>query len=133
MRKLPAPTALLAAALAALLAAAPAYAQPDPSELAGAWECRLPGQSTLTPPILWIKVQAPAAGPDSYEVDGFAGTVRSEGRFAAGVGGWNRLEPAGGVSLWVKPVRDGRRPGLLARLGLDGRPYACSRLPYPRT
>jgi len=113
-----------------------APAQPAANQVAGAWECRLPGQSTSTPPILWIALPSPMAGsapgPEILEVDGFAGVVRGEGRLASGADGWSQFELASGPALWIKPLPNIRgRSTMLARLGTGGTTYRCTRLPRP--
>jgi len=117
---------------ATLLAPDFAAGQPTATEVAGAWECRLPGQSTVRPPILWIAAAPPAEpGPERLRVDGFAGVVNGEGRLASGADGWSRFDLPSGPALWIKPVDGQRRPrALLARLD-GGAAYRCLRLPYP--
>ncbi len=120
------------AAASTLLVPAFAAGQPTAAQVAGAWECRLPGQSTVKPPILWI-APAPAAepGPERLQVDGFSGVIYGEGRLASGADGWSQFDLGTDPALWIKPVNGAGQPrALMVRLG-GGSAYRCLRLPYP--
>lgn len=109
-----------------------APAQIPSADIAGTWECRAPGTSSTNPPILWIAAVRQALGPDTIEVDGFAGSLRGESRPAAALDGWTRIDVSGS-ELAVKPASDSRgRRVLLARTGTSASPYRCLRLPHPR-
>jgi len=90
-------TTLVAAALFAAPLAAPAQTAGD---VAGTWECRLPGVDyDGKPPILYLgAAEARNAGQQTVlDVDGFARTVNGLGDVTADAGGWWKIVPAEGA------------------------------------
>ncbi|HTQ73046.1 MAG TPA: hypothetical protein VMI74_02080 [Burkholderiales bacterium] len=117
--------------LAALLAAGPAAASPA-GDIAGTWECRLPGvQYNNKPPILYVA----DAGTDqvTIEVDGFSREIygRSEVS-AADQSGWWKVKPAQGQEFMIRPegVSAKQKTAAMGLRFSDSKgDYRCLRLP----
>ena len=125
-------TTLVAAALFAAPLAAPAQTAGD---VAGTWECRLPGVDyNGKPPILYLgAADARGAGQQTVmDVDGFARTVNGLGDVTADAGGWWKIVPAEGVSFFVRPEAPGKSGRATMQVRRDGAVYRCYRV-QPRT
>jgi hypothetical protein len=119
----------------ALLGAGSAAASPA-GDIAGTWECRLPGvQYRNKPPILYVA----DAGADqvTIEVDGFSREIygRSEVS-AADQSGWWKVKPAQGQEFQIRPEGMPAKQKT-ASMGLrfaDAKgDYRCLRLPLSGT
>ena len=115
--------------LVALTGACPAIASPA-GDIAGTWECRLPGvQYRNKPPILYIA----DTGTDqvSIEVDGFAREIYGRSDVAADQDGWFKVKPAQGQEFMVRPDRAAKlkTPSMGLRFTDVKGDYRCLRLP----
>ena len=117
--------------LAALIGAGPAAASPA-GDIAGTWECRLPGvQYRNKPPILYVADTG--SSQVTIEVDGFSREIYGRSDVSASdQTGWWRVKPAQGQEFMIRP--EGVAPKQkTASMGLsfaDGKPdYRCLRLP----
>jgi hypothetical protein len=117
--------------VAALLGAGSAMASPA-GDIAGTWECRLPGvQYRNKPPILYVA----DAGSDqvTIEVDGFSREIYGRSEVSASdQNGWWKVKPAQGQEFQIRP--EGVAPKQkTASMGLrfaDAKgDYRCLRLP----
>ena len=71
-------------------------------DIAGTWECRLPGvQYKGKPPILYVA----DAGPDqvTIEVDGFSREIFGRSEVLADADGWFKVKPAQGQQFQIRP------------------------------
>jgi hypothetical protein len=115
--------------LAALLGACPAGASPA-GDIAGTWECRLPGvEYRNKPPILYIA----DTGTDqvSIEVDGFAREIYGRSEVLADQDGWFKVKPAQGQEFMIRPDRAAKlkTPSMGLRFTDAKGDYRCLRLP----
>src|SRR5499427_2309458 len=117
--------------LAALIGAGPVAASPA-GDIAGTWECRLPGvQYHNKPPILYVA----DAGSDqvTIEVDGFSREIygRSEVS-AADQSGWWKVKPAQGQEFLIRPegvAAKQKTASMVLRFADAKGDYRCLRLP----
>ena len=117
--------------LAAVFGACPAAASP-PGDIAGTWECRLPGiEYRNKPPILYVADTGGDPPQVTIEVDGFAREIYGRSEIAADQGGWWKVKPAQGQEFMIRP--DGSAKHLTPAMGLrfaDSKSeYRCLRLP----
>ncbi len=115
--------------LAALAGPCAAAASPA-GDIAGTWECRLPGvEYRNKPPILYVADTGEAQV--TIEVDGFAREIYGRSEIAADQGGWWRVKPAQGQEFMIRP--DGsakqRTPAMGLRFADSKGDYRCLRLP----
>ena len=100
--------ALRLAFLAGLFGATCAAASPA-GDIAGTWECRLPGvEYRNKPPILYI---ADAGGDQSQvtiEVDGFAREIYGRSEITPDQDGWWKVKPAQGQEFMIRPEGSAR-------------------------
>lgn len=115
--------------LAAALVTGAAGASPA-GDIAGTWECRLPGvEYRNKPPILYVA----DSGSDqvTIEVDGFARQIYGRSEVYADADGWFKVKPAQGQEFLIRP--DGsakqRTPGMGLRFADSKGDYRCLRLP----
>ena len=117
--------------LAAVFGACPACASPA-GDIAGTWECRLPGvEYRNRPPILYVADTGGDPPQVTIEVDGFAREIYGRSEMAADQGGWWKVKPAQGQEFMIRP--DGSAKHLTPAMGLrfaDSKSdYRCLRLP----
>jgi hypothetical protein len=117
--------------LAALAGAGAAAASPA-GDIAGTWECRLPGvEYRNKPPILYVADTEGDPPQVTIEVDGFAREIFGRSDIAADQGGWWKVKPAQGQEFMIRP--DGSAKQRTAAMGLrfaDAKSdYRCLRLP----
>src|SRR6266446_5690546 len=117
--------------LAAVFGACPAAASP-PGDIAGTWECRLPGiEYRNKPPILYVADTGGDPPQVTIEVDGFAREIYGRSEIAADQGGWWKVKPAQGQEFMIRP--DGgakqRTPAMGLRFADSKSDYRCLRLP----
>ena len=117
--------------LAAVFGACPAAASP-PGDIAGTWECRLPGiEYRNKPPILYVADTGGDPPQVTIEVDGFAREIYGRSEMAADQGGWWKVKPAQGQEFMIRP--DGsakqRTPAMGLRFADSKGDYRCMRLP----
>src|SRR5881396_1570126 len=117
--------------LAALCGAYPAAASPA-GDIAGTWECRLPGvQYRGKPPILYVADSAGDPSQVAIEVDGFAREIYGRSELTPDQGGWWKVKPAQGQEFMIRP--DGsakqRTPAMGLRFADSKGDYRCLRLP----
>ena len=117
--------------LAAVFGACPAAASP-PGDIAGTWECRLPGiEYRNKPPILYVADTGGDPPQVTIEVDGFAREIYGRSEIAADQGGWWKVKPAQGQEFMIRP--DGsaklRTPAMGLRFADSKSEYRCLRLP----
>ncbi|TMH76845.1 MAG: hypothetical protein E6H51_06035 [Betaproteobacteria bacterium] len=117
--------------LAAVFGACPAAASP-PGDIAGTWECRLPGiEYRNKPPILYVADTGGDQSQVTIEVDGFAREIYGRSEIAADQGGWWKVKPAQGQEFMIRP--DGsakqRTPAMGLRFADSKSDYRCLRLP----
>src|SRR5205807_6983738 len=87
--------------LAAVFGACPAGASPA-GDIAGTWECRLPGiEYRNRPPILYVAETGESQV--TIEVDGFAREIYGRSEIAADQGGWWKVKPAQGQEFMSHP------------------------------
>jgi len=115
--------------LAALAGPCAAAASPA-GDIAGTWECRLPGvEYRNKPPILYVADTGESQV--TIEVDGFAREIYGRSEIAADQGGWWRVKPAQGQEFMIRP--DGsakqRTPAMGLRFADSKGDYRCLRLP----
>jgi hypothetical protein len=114
---------------AAMLGTCTAVASPA-GDIAGTWECRLPGvEYRNKPPILYIA----ETGTDqvTIEVDGFAREIYGRSEMSADQGGWWKVKPAQGQEFLIRPeaALKQKTPSMGLRF-LDAKgDYRCLRLP----
>jgi hypothetical protein len=115
--------------LAAALSAGSAGASPA-GDIAGTWECRLPGvEYRNKPPILYVA----DSGSDqvTVEVDGFAREIYGRSEVFADADGWFKVKPAQGQQFMIRP--ESAKQQKTASMGLrftDAKgDYRCLRLP----
>jgi hypothetical protein len=129
--------AITSVLFAALCIAGPAIAAPA-DEMAGTWECRLPGvEYGRKPPILYVG-EAPAkdsSQPIAVDLDGFAREVYGLSSVAPDADGWFKVTPAQGQPFLVRPdaAAKTRTAAMALRLTEAGGTYRCLRLPPPGT
>ena len=121
--------ALRLAFLAALAGPCAAAASPA-GDIAGTWECRLPGvEYRNKPPILYVADTGESQV--TIEVDGFAREIYGRSEIAADQGGWWKVKPAQGQEFMIRP--DGsakqRTPAMGLRFADSKGDYRCLRLP----
>ena len=119
--------------LAALAGPCAAVASPA-GDIAGTWECRLPGiEYRNKPPILYVAETGGDQSQVTIEVDGFAREIYGRSEIAADQGGWWKVKPAQGQEFMIRP--DGgakqRTPAMGLRLADSKGDYQCLRLPPP--
>jgi len=117
--------------LAAVFGAWPACASPA-GDIAGTWECRLPGvEYRNRPPILYVADTGGDPPQVTIEVDGFAREIYGRSEMAADQGGWWKVKPAQGQEFMIRP--DGsakqRAPAMGLRFADSKSDYRCLRLP----
>ena len=115
--------------LAAAFGVCPAAASPA-GDIAGTWECRLPGiEYRNKPPILYVAETGESQV--TIEVDGFAREIYGRSDMAADQGGWWKVKPAQGQEFMIRP--DGsakqRTPAMGLRFADSKGDYRCLRLP----
>ena len=115
--------------LAALAGPCAAAASPA-GDIAGTWECRLPGvEYRNKPPILYVADTGESQV--TIEVDGFAREIYGRSEIAVDQGGWWRVKPAQGQEFMIRP--DGsakqRTPAMGLRFADSKGDYRCLRLP----
>ncbi|MGC2519772.1 MAG: hypothetical protein WA373_11780 [Burkholderiales bacterium] len=120
--------------LAALCITGPAVAAPL-DEIAGTWECRLPGvEYNRKPPILFVGA-AETKDPDQpvvADVDGFAREVYGRSNITPDQDGWWKVTPAQGQAFLIRPGGTGKSKTAamdLRRTGGKEGTYRCLRLP----
>src|SRR5215813_1024984 len=87
--------------IAVMLCAGSAVASPA-GDIAGTWECRLPGvKYNNRPPILYVA----DAGSDqvTIEVDGFSREIYGRSEVSADADGWFKVKPAQGQQFQIRP------------------------------
>ena len=117
--------------LAAVFGVCPAAASPA-GDIAGTWECRLPGVDYRNkPPILYVADTGGDQSQVTVEVDGFAREIYGRSEIAADQGGWWKVKPAQGQEFMIRP--DGgakqRTPAMGLRFADSKGDYRCLRLP----
>ncbi len=117
--------------LAALAGPCAAAASPA-GDIAGTWECRLPGiEYHNKPPILYVAETGGDQSQVTIEVDGFAREIYGRSEIAADQGGWWKIKPAQGQEFMIRP--DGsakqRTPAMGLRFADSKSDYRCLRLP----
>jgi len=123
--------ALRLAFLAALAGPCAAAASPA-GDIAGTWECRLPGiEYRNKPPILYVAETGGEPSQVTIEVDGFAREIYGRSEIAADQAGWWKVKPAQGQEFMIHP--DGsekqRTPAMGLRFADSKGDYRCLRLP----
>jgi len=123
--------ALRLAFLAALTGPCAAAASPA-GDIAGTWECRLPGiEYRNKPPILYVAETGGEPSQVTIEVDGFAREIYGRSEIAADQAGWWKVKPAQGQEFMIHP--DGsekqRTPAMGLRFADSKGDYRCLRLP----
>ena len=89
--------------LAALAVPCAAAASPA-GDIAGTWECRLPGiEYRNKPPILYVADTDGDPPRVTIEVDGFAREIYGRSEIAADQGGWWKVKPAQGQEFMIRP------------------------------
>jgi hypothetical protein len=131
MKEQTAMKALRLAFLAALAGPCAAAASPA-GDIAGTWECRLPGiEYRNKPPILYVAETGGEQSQVTIEVDGFAREIYGRSEIAADQGGWWKVKPAQGQEFMIRP--DGsakqRTPAMGLRFADSKSEYRCLRLP----
>ena len=119
--------------LAALCGAYPAAASPA-GDIAGTWECRLPGiQYRGKPPILYVADSAGDPSQVTIEVDGFAREIYGRSELTPDQGGWWKVKPAQGQEFMIRPDAGAklRTAAMGLRLTDSKGDYQCLRLPPP--
>ena len=119
--------------LAALCGAYPAAASPA-GDIAGTWECRLPGvQYRGKPPILYVADSAGDPSQVTIEVDGFAREIYGRSEISPDQGGWWKVKPAQGQEFMIRPDAGAkvRTAAMGLRLAESKGEYQCLRLPPP--
>jgi hypothetical protein len=119
--------------LAALCGAHPAAATPA-GDIAGTWECRLPGvQYRGKPPILYVADSGGDPSQVTIEVDGFAREIYGRSEISPDQGGWWKVKPAQGQEFMIRPETGAklRTPAMGLRLTDSKGDYQCLRLPPP--
>jgi hypothetical protein len=129
MKEATAMKVLRLAFLAALAGPCAAAASPA-GDIAGTWECRLPGiEYRNKPPILYVAETGESQV--TIEVDGFAREIYGRSEIAADQGGWWKVKPAQGQEFMIRP--DGgakqRTPAMGLRFADSKGDYRCLRLP----
>ncbi len=117
--------------LAALAGPCAAVASPA-GDIAGTWECRLPGiEYRNKPPILYVAETGGDQSQVTVEVDGFAREIYGRSEIAADQSGWWKVKPAQGQEFMIHP--DGsakqRTPAMGLRFADSKSDYRCLRLP----
>ena len=118
--------------LAALCGATSVAAASPAGDIAGTWECRLPGiEYRNKPPILYVAETGEDQSQVTIEVDGFAREIYGRSEIAADQGGWWKVKPAQGQEFMIRP--DGsakqRTPAMGLRFADSKSDYRCLRLP----
>jgi hypothetical protein len=116
-----------------LCIAGPAVAGPA-DEMAGTWECRLPGvEYGRKPPILYVgqAAEKDSGQPVVVDLDGFAREVYGLSSVAPDADGWLKVTPAQGQAFLVRPEADPKvkTAAMALRLAAAGGTYRCVRLP----
>jgi len=115
--------------LAALAGPCAAAASPA-GDIAGTWECRLPGvEYRNKPPILYVADTGESQV--TIEVDGFAREIYGRSEIAADQGGWWRVKPAQGQEFMIRPDGSAKQhtPAMGLRFADSKGDYRCLRLP----
>jgi len=115
--------------LAAVFGVCPAAASPA-GDIAGTWECRLPGiEYRNRPPILYVAETGESQV--TIEVDGFAREIYGRSEIAADQGGWWKVKPAQGQEFMIHPDSSAkqRTPAMGLRFADSKGDYRCLRLP----
>ncbi len=90
--------------LAALCGATSVAAASPAGDIAGTWECRLPGvQYHGKPPILYVADSAGDPSQVTIEVDGFAREIYGRSELTPDQGGWWKVKPAQGQEFMIRP------------------------------
>jgi hypothetical protein len=116
--------------IAVMLGAGSAVASPA-GDIAGTWECRLPGvQYKNKPPILFVA----DAGADqiSIEVDGFSREIFGRSEVLADADGWFKVKPAQGQQFMIRPegmAAKQKTASMNLRFADAKGDYRCLRLP----
>ena len=117
--------------LAALAGPCAAAASPA-GDIAGTWECRLPGiEYHNKPPILYVADTDGDPSQVTIEVDGFAREIYGRSEIAADQGGWWKVKPAQGQEFMIHPDSSAkqRTPAMGLRFADSKGDYRCLRLP----
>jgi hypothetical protein len=117
--------------LAAVFGACPAGASPA-GDIAGTWECRLPGvEYRNRPPILYVADTGGDPPQVTIEVDGFAREIYGRSEIAADHGGWWKVKPAQGQEFMIRPDGSAKQgtPAMGLRFADSKGDYRCLRLP----
>ncbi len=105
--------------LAALCGATSVAAASPAGDIAGTWECRLPGiQYHGKPPILYVADSAGDPSQVTIEVDGFAREIYGRSELTPDQGGWWKVKPAQGQEFMIRPGAE-NAPGTLSVPALD--------------
>src|SRR5712692_947119 len=121
--------------LAAVFGACPAVASPA-GDIAGTWECRLPGvEYRNKPPILYVADTGGEPSQVTIEVDGFAREIYGRSEIAADQGGWWKVKPAQGQEFIIRPEAGTKQRTLAMglRFADSKSEYRCLRLPPSAT
>ncbi len=117
--------ALRLAFLAALAGPCAAAASPA-GDIAGTWECRLPGiEYRNKPPILYVAETGGEPSQVTIEVDGFAREIYGRSEIAADQAGWWKVKPAQGQEFMIHPDGSEKQRRFADSKG----DYRCLRLP----
>ena len=119
--------------LAALAGPCAAAASPA-GDIAGTWECRLPGiEYRNKPPILYVADSAGDPSQVTIEVDGFAREIYGRSEISPDQGGWWKVRPAQGQEFMIRPETGAKlkTPAMGLRLTESKGEYHCLRLPPP--
>ena len=117
--------------LAALAGPCAAAASPA-GDIAGTWECRLPGiEYRNKPPILYVAETGEDQSQVTIEVDGFAREIYGRSEIAADQGGWWKIRPAQGQEFMIRPDGSAKQhtPAMGLRFADSKGDYRCLRLP----
>ncbi len=120
--------------LAALCGATSVAAASPAGDIAGTWECRLPGiQYHGKPPILYVADSAGDPSQVTIEVDGFAREIYGRSEISPDQGGWWKVKPAQGQEFMIRPETGAklRTAAMGLRLSESKGDYQCLRLPPP--
>ncbi len=120
--------------LAALCGATSVAAASPAGDIAGTWECRLPGiQYHGKPPILYVADSAGDPSQVTIEVDGFAREIYGRSEISPDQGGWWKVKPAQGQEFMIRPDAGAkvRTAAMGLRLAESKGEYQCLRLPPP--
>lgn len=116
--------------LAAALVTGAAGASPA-GDIAGTWECRLPGiEYRNKPPILYVAETGGDQSQVTIEVDGFAREIYGRSDVFAGADGWFQVKPAQGQQFMIRPEASKQKTASMGLRFADSKSdYRCLRLP----